>query len=51
MDFGWGALCGRLEVIPVGASHLTLFEPANLRRLSQAFAESVQAAAARAQSA
>jgi thioesterase domain-containing protein len=50
MDFGWGALCGRLEVIPVGASHLTLFEPANLRRLSQAFAESVQAAAARARS-
>jgi thioesterase domain-containing protein len=50
VDFGWGALCERLEVVPVGASHLTLFEPANLRRLSQAFAETVQAAAARAQS-
>jgi thioesterase domain-containing protein len=48
MDFGWGALCERLEVVPVGASHLSLFEPANLRRLSQEFSNSVRAVAARA---
>jgi thioesterase domain-containing protein len=50
MDFGWGALCGRLQVVPVGASHLTLFEPANLKRLSQAFGESVRVAAEQAAS-
>jgi thioesterase domain-containing protein len=50
MDFGWGALCERLEVVPVGASHLSLFEPANLERLSRAFSKSVRAAAAQAAS-
>jgi len=43
-DFNWGQLCGQLQVIPVGGSHLTLFESPNFETLTRAFLEAVLAA-------
>jgi thioesterase domain-containing protein len=45
-DFNWGRLCGQLQVIPVSGTHQTLFESPNFQKLTQAFLEAVQRAAA-----
>ena len=43
-DFGWGALCNDVKVIPVGGSHLSLFDPPTIHTLCDRFQDSVQAA-------
>ncbi len=45
-DYGWGALCRPLAVIPIGGAHLTLFEPSQRAQLCARFLEAVEAACA-----
>jgi thioesterase domain-containing protein len=44
-DYGWGALCDKLTVIPIGGSHTTVFEPLYRDILCDRFLETVTAAA------
>jgi thioesterase domain-containing protein/non-ribosomal peptide synthetase component E (peptide arylation enzyme)/acyl carrier protein len=43
-DFGWGALCAKLDVVSIGGSHLSLLEPPYRALLCERFLEAVQLA-------
>jgi amino acid adenylation domain-containing protein len=43
-DYGWGAMCDKLTVIPIGGSHTTVFEPLYRDILCDRFPEMVTAA-------
>jgi thioesterase domain-containing protein len=44
-DYGWSALCPRLQVISVGGDHGSMFSPRHADRLVTEFARSLRAAA------
>jgi thioesterase domain-containing protein len=44
-DYGWGALCDNLAIVPIGGSHTTVFEPAYRDLLCERFLDKVSAAA------
>jgi phthiocerol/phenolphthiocerol synthesis type-I polyketide synthase D len=46
-DFGWSTLCRQLEVVQIGGSHLSIFDPPHLDILADRFLGSVCAAGGR----
>ena len=46
-DFGWGALCETLQVIPIGGTHASMLEPPRLQELCDHLLTDMRAAGAR----
>ena len=43
-DFGWGALCAKLDVVPIGGSHGSILEPPRRALLYKSFLAAVERA-------
>jgi acyl-coenzyme A synthetase/AMP-(fatty) acid ligase/thioesterase domain-containing protein len=43
-DYGWGGLCAKLDIIPIGGSHASILEPPYRALLCKRFMEAIQCA-------